>query len=142
MGDLGSILGWEDPLEEGMVTHSSILAQRIPMNRGAYWATQSMRLQRVGHDRVTKDSAAAQCPVLTARNAVELQQGGCRAWLKSILGTSCRSQQLKFDCTKKLPSKFYLLEETMYVYCDRLNYYPSSMILYFCHVTFNKFIEV
>ena len=26
VGDLGSFLGWEDPLEEGMVTHSSILA--------------------------------------------------------------------------------------------------------------------
>ena len=32
-------LGWEDPLEEGMVTHSSILAWRIPMERGAWWAT-------------------------------------------------------------------------------------------------------
>jgi len=29
----------EDPLEEGMVTHSSILAWRIPMNREARWAT-------------------------------------------------------------------------------------------------------
>ena len=29
-GDLGSILGWEDPLEEGMATLSSILAWRIP----------------------------------------------------------------------------------------------------------------
>ena len=28
-------LGWEDPLEEGMATHSSILAWRIPMDRGA-----------------------------------------------------------------------------------------------------------
>ena len=28
-------LGWEDPLEEGVVTHSSIFAWRIPMNRGA-----------------------------------------------------------------------------------------------------------
>ena len=28
-------LGWEDPLEEGMVTHSSILARRIPMDSGA-----------------------------------------------------------------------------------------------------------
>jgi len=28
--DLGSVLGWEDPLEEGMATHSSILAWRIP----------------------------------------------------------------------------------------------------------------
>ena len=32
-------LGWEDPLEEGMATHSSIPAQRIPMERGAWWAT-------------------------------------------------------------------------------------------------------
>ena len=28
-------LGWEDPLEEGMGTHPSILAWRIPMDRGA-----------------------------------------------------------------------------------------------------------
>ena len=32
-------LGREDPLEEGMATHSSILAWRIPMDRGAWWAT-------------------------------------------------------------------------------------------------------
>ena len=31
-------LGWEDPLEEGMATHSSILAWRIPRDRGAWWA--------------------------------------------------------------------------------------------------------
>ena len=31
-------LGWEDPLEKGMATHSSILAWRIPMDRGARWA--------------------------------------------------------------------------------------------------------
>ena len=33
MGDLGSIPGLEDPLEEGMATHSSTLAWRIPMDR-------------------------------------------------------------------------------------------------------------
>ena len=32
-------LGWEDPLEEDMATHSSILAWRIPMDRGAWQAT-------------------------------------------------------------------------------------------------------
>ena len=32
-------LGWEDPLEEGMATHSSILAWRTPMARVAWWAT-------------------------------------------------------------------------------------------------------
>ena len=31
-------LGWEDPLEEGMATHSSILAWRITMNRRAWRA--------------------------------------------------------------------------------------------------------
>ena len=31
-------LGWEDPLEEGMATHSSILAWRIPMHRGTWCA--------------------------------------------------------------------------------------------------------
>ena len=39
VGDLGSILGWEDPLEEGMATHSRILAWRIPTDREAWWAT-------------------------------------------------------------------------------------------------------
>ena len=29
-------LGWEDPLEEGIATHSSILPWRIPMDRGAW----------------------------------------------------------------------------------------------------------
>ena len=43
-GDLGSILGWEDPLEKGKATHSNILAWRIPRT------IQSMGLQRVGHD--------------------------------------------------------------------------------------------
>ena len=37
-------LGWEDPLEKGMATHSSILARRIS------WIVQSMGSQRVKHD--------------------------------------------------------------------------------------------
>ena len=42
-------LGWEDPLEEGMATHSSILARRIPWTEEP-GGLQSMGLQRVGHD--------------------------------------------------------------------------------------------
>ena len=41
-------LGWEDPLEEGMATHSSILAWRIPWTEEP-GGLQSMGLQRVGH---------------------------------------------------------------------------------------------
>ena len=36
---LVQFLSWEDPLEEGMATHSNILAWRIPMDRRAWWAT-------------------------------------------------------------------------------------------------------
>ena len=32
-------LGWEDPLEEGMATHSSILPWRIPLDRGPWQDT-------------------------------------------------------------------------------------------------------
>ena len=32
-------LGWEDPLEKGVATHSSILAWKNPIDRGAWWAT-------------------------------------------------------------------------------------------------------
>ena len=38
-GDLGLILGWEDPLEEGMTIHSSIPSWSIPMDRGSWEAT-------------------------------------------------------------------------------------------------------
>ena len=42
-------LGQEDPLEEGMATHSSILALRIPWTEEP-GGLQSMELQRIGHD--------------------------------------------------------------------------------------------
>ena len=42
-------LGWEDPLEKGMATHSSILAWRIPWTEEPY-GLQSMGSQRGGHD--------------------------------------------------------------------------------------------
>ena len=42
-------LGWEDALEKGMATHSSILAWRIPWIEEP-GKLQSMGLQKVGHD--------------------------------------------------------------------------------------------
>ena len=46
VGDLGSILGWEDPLEKGMAAHSSILVWRIP------WTEEPGELQSMGSQRV------------------------------------------------------------------------------------------
>jgi len=45
--------GWEDPLVEGMATHSSILAWRIPWTEEP-GGLQSMGSQKVGHDWATK----------------------------------------------------------------------------------------
>ena len=42
-------LGWEDPLEKGKATHSSILVWRIPWTEEP-GGLQSMGSQRVGHD--------------------------------------------------------------------------------------------
>ena len=42
-------LGWEDALEEGMASHSSILAWEIPWTEEP-GGLQFMGLQRVGHD--------------------------------------------------------------------------------------------
>ena len=45
-------LGWQDPLEKGMATHSSILAWKIPWTEEP-GRLQSMRPQRVGHNEET-----------------------------------------------------------------------------------------
>ena len=42
-------LGWEDPLEEEMATHSSVLAWRTP------WSEEPGRLQSMGSQRVGDD---------------------------------------------------------------------------------------
>jgi len=42
-------LGWEDPLKEGIATHSGILAWRIPQTEEP-GGLQSIGSQRIGHD--------------------------------------------------------------------------------------------
>ena len=46
VGDWVRSLGWEDPLEKRMTTHSTVLAWRIP------WTEEPGRLQSVGSQRV------------------------------------------------------------------------------------------
>ena len=45
-------LGWEDPLEKEMATHSSILAWKISWTQQEPGGLQSMGSQRVGHDNI------------------------------------------------------------------------------------------
>ena len=70
-------LGWEDPLEEGMATHSTILAWRIPMDRGAWWAI--VHGVAKGSDVTERRSTSTrgvvmgQCHVASAQVKVPLQ---------------------------------------------------------------------
>ena len=50
--DIGSIPGWEDPLEKGRAVHASTLVWKIPWTEES-GRLQSMGSQRVGHDQVT-----------------------------------------------------------------------------------------
>ena len=60
-------LGWEDPLQEGMATHSSVLAWRIP-GMGEPGGLPSMGSHRVGHD--WRDLAAAAAGTLYKWNHI------------------------------------------------------------------------
>ena len=60
-------LGWEDPLEERMATHSSILAWEIPWTEEP-GGLQSMGSQRVGHNLATKPPPASRSSLLNALN--------------------------------------------------------------------------
>ena len=50
-------LGWEDPLEKGMVTHFTILAWKIPGTE-EHGGLQSMGSQSIRHDQATTHSTA------------------------------------------------------------------------------------
>ena len=52
-------LGWEDPLEEGMATHSNIVAWRIP------WTEEPGKLQSLGSQRVRHDGGSKHKHIIT-----------------------------------------------------------------------------
>ena len=61
-------LGWEDTPEEGMATHSSILAWRIPWTEKP-GRLQSMASQRAGQYLVTKQQQSLSCSLIADRFA-------------------------------------------------------------------------
>ena len=62
-------LGWEDPLEKEMATHSSILAWEIPWTEEP-GRLQSMRLQRVGPDLAAEATATTLVDAVACRGAL------------------------------------------------------------------------
>ena len=70
-------LGWEDPLEKGKATHSSILAWRIPVDRGAWQVT----VHGVTESDTTEQLSTAQAlynssnPLLSVNTVIGFLQG-------------------------------------------------------------------
>ena len=98
-------LGWEDPLEEGVATHSSILAWRIP------WTKERGRLQSIGSQSWTRLSHYPQLslklllylPHLGCRGcywfitgAIDLQRGG------SWAGQTTKQEEIRLKSLKRL----------------------------------------
>ena len=73
-------LGWEDSLEEGMASNSSILAWRIPRTEEPS-GLQSVGLQRVGHNCVTKHTKAFWTRVLGWNPLKGIANESCEAAL-------------------------------------------------------------
>ena len=67
-------LGWEDPLEKGMATYSSILAQRIPWTEEP-GGLESTGLQRLGNNSATKTSLFKAYNILYYDNEFEQTPG-------------------------------------------------------------------
>ena len=65
--NMGSALLWEDPLEEGMATHFSILAWRIPWIEET-GELQSMGSQRVGHNLSNLAHTQGNCKAPSSSN--------------------------------------------------------------------------
>ena len=67
-------LSWEDLLEKGMVTHSSIFAKRIP------WTEESGGLQSIGSQRVKHDWATDTLPVENSINVPQKAKNRNTIW--------------------------------------------------------------
>ena len=65
-------MGWENPLEKEMATHSSILAWRI-LWREQFGRLQTMGLQRVGHDWATELTDGTRCHDVSFLNVISSQ---------------------------------------------------------------------
>ena len=81
-------LGWEDPLEKGMPTHSSILAWRIP------WTEEPGRLQSMGSQRVRHDWVTNTLKNTTLRMFLHFLG---LPWRLSDKDSTCQCRRCGFD---------------------------------------------
>ena len=107
-------LGWEDPLEEGMATHSSILAWRIP------WTEEPGGLQSMGSQRVRHDWAYG----IEVQFAIRRFSPGC------LIGTSNPCQWLKWNwLPQHLPFSMNTIHDYAFIQTKNLGSILSSFLM-------------
>ena len=121
-------LGWEDPLEKGKATHSSILAWRIP------WPIQSMGSQRVWHDwgislsLYLSQQNGSFFRMRTISQPTLLVQFLVNQWYCLSIGIfSCSSQVLSYDhnlVTGRLRRRPFPAELQNPIFCPQLKQRP------------------
>ena len=93
-------LGWEDPLQEGMATHCSILAWRTPMARGAWWARVhgAAKSQTTERLRTARAAWGKECPLTWTEMCVKDTLTGVALSQATVLAPAGSVQRLRNDC--------------------------------------------
>ena len=105
-GDRVRSLGWEDPLEKEMATHSSTLAWKIPWTEEPD-GLQSMGLQSIGHDWTTSLSFQSVLVTINKKSGMALK-GRCWVFWKVFMNAA-KSNNLELGSVFKM-----VLEKTGY----------------------------
>ena len=88
-------LGWKDPLEEDMATHSSILAWRTPWTEEP-GGLQSMGSQRVGHDQsnLAQYIYSRKAEIMSSKRDDSDQKGLGMSGIGEAWGTECWAKEV------------------------------------------------
>jgi len=130
-------LGWEDSLERELVTHSNILAWKIPWTE-ELCGLQSTGSQRVGHDWVTNVHISKLIKIQTLNMCnfytLVVFQSLSHVWLFSTPWTAARQPSLSFTISQsllKLMSIELMMSSNHLIFCCPLLLLPSIFPIIF-----------
>ena len=117
-------LGWEDPLEKGMVTHSSIFAWKIPWTEES-GQLQSTGSQRVGHNWVTNTQTPEPYMFRCYGLSQYIEQSRRWVWLMILVNVNWKSL-----LPLRIVVKIKLNNSLRHVLWSSAHYNPSVYISY------------
>ena len=127
VGDLGSTwvwsLGWEDPLEKEMATHSSTLAWKIP------WMEDPGRLQPMGSQRVGHDWATSLSLSWLLMELIHNLKNKCLQFQMISLENSTKHKKTNTNFTQSLPENRRELNSFYEVWYQNWSTYRNKTLL-------------